>query len=79
VAILNLAKEQAETYRAVGNMQAEYRMPWIEGLRANVTLGIDASDGKRRNFAPSVLHREQATGRGGQQTRFNPQQTSTVL
>ena len=79
VAILNLAQEQAETYRAVGNMQAEYRMPWIEGLRANVTLGIDASDGKRRNFAPSVLHREQATGRGGQQTRFNPQQTSTVL
>jgi iron complex outermembrane receptor protein len=79
VAILNLAQEQAETYRAVGNVQAEYRMPWIEGLRANVTLGIDASDGKRRNFAPSVLHREQATGRGGQQTRLNPQQTSTVL
>jgi len=79
VAILNLAEEKAETYRAVGNMQAEYRTPWIEGLRANVTLGIDASDGKRRNFAPSVLHREQATGRGGQQTRFNPQQTSTVL
>jgi iron complex outermembrane receptor protein len=79
VAILNLAEEKAESYRAVGNMQAEYRTPWIEGLRANVTLGIDASDGKRRNFAPSVLHREQATGRGGQQTRFNPQQTSTVL
>ena len=79
VAILNLAEEKAETYRAVGNMQAEYRTPWIEGLRANVTLGVDASDGKRRNFAPSVLHREQATGRGGQQTRFNPQQTSTVL
>jgi iron complex outermembrane receptor protein len=79
VAILNLAEEKAETYRAVGNVQAEYRMPWIEGLRANVTLGLDASDGKRRNFAPSVLHREQATGRGGQQTRFNPQQTSTVL
>jgi TonB-linked SusC/RagA family outer membrane protein len=79
VAILNLAEEKAETYRAVGNMQAEYRTPWIEGLRANVTLGIDASDSKRRNFLPSVLHREQATGRGGQQTRFNPQQTSTVL
>ena len=79
VAILNLAEEKSETYRAVGNMQAEYRTPWIEGLRANVTLGFDASDGKRRNFLPSVLHREQATGRGGQQTRFNPQQTSTVL
>ena len=79
VAILNLAEEKAETYRAIGNMQTEYRLPWVEGLRANVNLGFDASDGKRRNFTPSVLHREQATGRGGQQTRYNPQQTSTVL
>ena len=79
VAILNLAEEKAETYRAVGNMQAEYRTPWVEGLRANVTLGIDASDGKRRNFRPSILHEEQSEGRLGQQTRYNPQQTSTVL
>ena len=52
VAILNLAEEKAETYRAIGNMQTEYRLPWVEGLRANVTLGFDASDGKRRNFTP---------------------------
>jgi TonB-dependent starch-binding outer membrane protein SusC len=79
VAILNLAEEKSETYRAIGNMQTEYRLPWVEGLKANLNLGFDASDGKRRNFMPSVLHREQATGRGGQQTRYNPQQTSTVL
>ena len=79
VAILNLAEEKAETYRAIGNLKAEYRLPWVEGLRANVTLGFDASDGVRRNFQPSVLHRELATGRGGQQTRYNPQQNSTVL
>ena len=79
VAILNLAEEKAETYRAIGNMQTEYRLPWVEGLKANLNLGFDASDGKRRNFTPSVLHGEQKTGRGGQQTRYNPQQTSTVL
>jgi TonB-linked SusC/RagA family outer membrane protein len=79
VAILNLAEEKAETYRAIGNLQTEYRLPWVDGLRANVTLGFDASDGVRRNFLPSVLHRETATGRGGQQTRYNPQQTSTLL
>ena len=65
VAILDLAEEKAETYRAIGNMQTEYRLPWVEGLRANVNLGFDVSDGKRRNFTPSVLHRELATGRGG--------------
>jgi TonB-dependent starch-binding outer membrane protein SusC len=79
VAILDLAEEKAETYRAIGNLQTEYRLPWVDGLRANVTLGVDASDGKRRNFLPSVLHRETATGRGGQQTRYNPRQTSTLL
>ncbi len=79
VAILDLAEEKAETYRAIGNLQTEYRLPWVDGLRANVTLGFDASDGVRRNFRPSVLHREQVDGRGGQQTRYNPQQTSTVL
>ncbi|MFL5402928.1 MAG: SusC/RagA family TonB-linked outer membrane protein [Gemmatimonadales bacterium] len=79
VAILNLAEEKAETYRAVGNMQTEYRLPWIDGLRANLTLGFDASDSKRKNFTPSTLHREIVTGRGGQQTRYNPTQTSSVL
>ncbi len=29
VAILNLAEEKAETYRAIGNMQTEYRLPWV--------------------------------------------------
>ena len=79
VEILNLAEEKAETYRAVGNLQTEYRLPWVDGLRANLTLGFDKSDSKRKNFTPSTLHRELATGRGGQQTRYNPQQTSTVL
>ncbi len=79
VEILELAEEKAETYRAVGNLHTEYRLPWVNGLRANLTLGFDASDSKRRNFTPSTLHRELATGRGGQQTRYNPQQQSTVL
>jgi TonB-dependent starch-binding outer membrane protein SusC len=77
--ILKFQEEKAETYRAVGNMQTEYRLPWVDGLRANLTLGFDASDSKRKNFTPSFVHRELATGRGGQQTRYNPTQTSKVL
>ncbi len=79
VAILNLAEEKATTYRAIGNMQTEYRLPWIDGLRANATLGFDVTDAKRLNFTPSVLHREVVTGRGGQQTRYDPKQVNTVL
>ena len=78
VEMLNLQEERAQTFRAVGNLQTEYRLP-VEGLRAHLTLGFDASDSKRKNFQPSTLHREQATGRGGFQSRYNPQQNSTVL
>jgi TonB-linked SusC/RagA family outer membrane protein len=79
VAILNLAEEKATTYRAIGNVQGEYSLPWIDGLRANLTLGFDVTDAERENFTPSVLHREVVTGNGGKQTRYSPTQVNTVL
>jgi TonB-linked SusC/RagA family outer membrane protein len=79
VAILNLAEEKATTYRAIGNVQSEYSLPWIDGLRANLTLGFDVTEAERRNFTPSVLHRQIVQGLGGQQTRYNPTQVNTVL
>ena len=79
VAILNLAEEKAVSYRGLGNIQAEYRLPWVEGLRANATLGFDVINARRLNFTPSVLHREIVAGRGGQQTRYDPKQVNTVL
>jgi iron complex outermembrane receptor protein len=79
VAILNLAEEKATTYRAIGNVQSEYRLPWINGLRANLTLGFDVTKADRKNFTPSVLHREVVQGNGGRQTIYSPTQVNTVL
>jgi TonB-linked SusC/RagA family outer membrane protein len=79
VAIVELAEEKAITYRAVGNMQTEYSLPWIEGLRANLNLGFDVTDAEKEQFAPSTLHREVVQGRGGRQTKFNPSNVNTVL
>ena len=79
VAILNLAEEKATTYRAIGNAQTEYSLPWIEGLRANLNLGFDVTEAERENFTPSVLHRQVVDGTGGTQTRYNPTQVNTVL
>jgi TonB-dependent starch-binding outer membrane protein SusC len=79
VAILNLAQEEARTLRGIGNVQGEYRLPWVDGLRAHATLGFDHIDAARDNFTPSTLHREVVTGNGGKQTRYNPTQTNTVL
>ena len=80
MAILNLAEEKATTVsRASATCRPSTSLPWIDGLRANVTLGFDVTDGDRTNFTPSILHGEAATGRGGYQSRYNPKQANTVL
>ena len=79
VAIVELGDEEGVTYRAIGNMQSEYSLPWIEGLRANLNLGFDVTGAERQNFTPSTLHREVVTGRGGLQSKNNLKNLSTVL
>jgi TonB-linked SusC/RagA family outer membrane protein len=79
VPILNLAKDKATTYRAIGNAQTEYSLPWIEGLRANLNLGFDVTEAERESFTPGVLHEQAKFGTRGTQTRYNPTQVNTVL
>jgi TonB-dependent starch-binding outer membrane protein SusC len=79
VAILELAEEEAVTYRSIGNAQAGYSLPWVNGLRANLNVGYDVTNAERRNFTPSTLHREIVTGNGGKQTIYSPYQLNTVL
>ncbi len=78
VAIFNLARDQGTTYRSIGNVQGEYSLPWINGLKANLNLGYDVTKADREVFNPSVLHREIATNHG-QIIRINPTQVNTVL
>ena len=77
--LLTLAEEKATTYRSVGNVQGEYSLPFINGLRANVNLGFDITRAERENFQPSIVHAQRKTGNGGFQNRFTPSQTNTVL
>ena len=63
VAILNLAEERAETYRAIGNVQTEYRLPWVEGLRPTSILV------STRATATEELHAERAPPGAGDRPR----------
>ena len=56
VAIMNLARDRGVTWRSIGNVQAEYRMPFLQALRANVNVGYDVAKTERRTFTPSTLH-----------------------
>jgi iron complex outermembrane receptor protein len=56
VAIMNLASDRGVTWRSLGNLQANYRFPFLEALRANVNIGYDVARADRKTFIPSILH-----------------------
>jgi TonB-linked SusC/RagA family outer membrane protein len=65
LAILALATDKGTTYRTVGNVQAEYSLPFLEALKANINIGYDLTKATRETFTPSTLHSQIKTGTGG--------------
>lgn len=79
LAILRLAKDNATSYRGVGNFQAAYQLPFLNGLTANANLGFDITRTDRTTFTPAVLHAEVKGGRGGNYFNTTPTQSNSVL
>jgi iron complex outermembrane receptor protein len=79
VAILDLARDQGTTFRSIGNVLTEYRLPFFDKLKATVNVGYDITSGERETFTPSSLHSQMKTGTGGTLYRANPSITNTVL
>jgi TonB-linked SusC/RagA family outer membrane protein len=44
-----LRNNNSEVLRSIGNVQLDYQIPWINGLRANFNLGYDLSKGEGLN------------------------------
>ena len=64
IASLNLATDHGTTWRSVGNVQAEYTLPFFPALKANVNLGYDATLANRSTFTPSNLAGQVRQGHG---------------
>jgi TonB-linked SusC/RagA family outer membrane protein len=58
VAELELVRDRARTNRVLGNVQIDYKIPVVEGLRANLNLGYDILNGYRKTFRPNNLRSE---------------------
>jgi TonB-linked SusC/RagA family outer membrane protein len=94
VAELGLLQDEGTTYRSVGSVEGEYRLPFLEGLSTTVRMGYDVTRAERSIFSPSTLQSqieaptcvrvavgdavEQRCARG-QLERRNPSQTSGVI
>lgn len=72
VAALNLNLDEGTTYRSVGNVTAEYALPWIEGLSATGRVGYVVTNSERRTFNPSIDKNQANRGFNGTISRSNP-------
>ncbi|HEV7589928.1 MAG TPA: SusC/RagA family TonB-linked outer membrane protein [Longimicrobium sp.] len=55
VAELLQVVDNGRTYRSLGNLEARYRFPFLEGLSGTARLGYDVAKSERRGFLPSTL------------------------
>ena len=76
--IANLSQSQGITLRSLGNIQAEYRLPVIEGLKASVNFGYDLTQVTSQFFAPSNLDAQLKNGAFGSWFRGNNYELNTV-
>ena len=46
VALLEMRDDNSTVLRGIGNLQLDYSLPWVKGLRANLNLGFDYQHGE---------------------------------
>jgi len=94
VAELTDIVETGRTYRSIGNLEARYRFPFLEGLTGTARLGYDVAKSERRGFWPSTLQAQlenpvacdpapatclPVRDRAGTVSRSNPSETTGLL
>jgi TonB-dependent starch-binding outer membrane protein SusC len=67
------------TYRSVGNLDAEYRIPFVDGLTATARVGYDVGMSERRTFYPTTLWGQQKDDTPGFMDRSNPRELTGLL
>jgi iron complex outermembrane receptor protein len=80
VALLALDKSHGTTYRSVGSLQADYRLPFLnEAFTAHVNAGYDVTQVGSVTFNPSITHAEQKFGYLGELWHNDNNMANTVL
>lgn len=77
--------DKSDVYRSIGNVQFDYSLPFLTGLKANLNLGYDVSRGTgtiriTENAAGSFQRFIDANGvaRSGQNTEYKQEKTNLV-
>ncbi|MCS3663789.1 iron complex outermembrane receptor protein [Salinibacter ruber] len=70
-------RNSGETFRGLGNVEAEYRVPFLTGLSLRANVGADVTTGEREFFAPTFLKGQAESTFPGSVTRANFRQLNT--
>lgn len=80
VAEFEAGVEEGTTYRGLGNIEAEYRVPFLDFLSTTVRAGFDVANSERRTFYPTTLWGQQKQQNlAGYLNRSNPRDVSGVF
>jgi iron complex outermembrane receptor protein len=78
LSILALASDRGTTWRSVGNAQAEYKLPFLEGLTGNLNVGYDLTKADRTTFYSNTIASQVRQGQGSFSLQNNSQGTSVL-
>ncbi len=76
---LEQTQDYNEGFRGLGNVEVDYKLPFIEGLSAKVNLGFDINKGERRRFLPSTIRSQLNSANPGEVRAENYTRRSTLL
>ncbi len=78
LSILALASDRGTTWRSVGNAQAEYKLPFLDGLTGNLNVGYDLTKADRTTFYSNTIASQVRQGQGSFSMQNNSQGTSVL-
>jgi iron complex outermembrane receptor protein len=87
IGLINQQRNRSSVKRSIGNVQVNYKLPFLTGLSANVNLGYDVQRGRGTNLIPanaaSNYFRQITTNgvvrQGGLNNQYAQDLTNTIL
>lgn len=76
---LALLTDRGTEYRSIGDIEAKYHMPFLEGLSATVRAGYDVARAERTTFSPSTAQGQLEQSLGGTYAQNDPNELHTLL
>jgi TonB-linked SusC/RagA family outer membrane protein len=83
VGLLEQKQDNSNVSRSIGNIQFDYKLPFMPSLRANLNLGYDVSTGKGtvliNDSAASTYKRSDDLRHGGVNNQYKSKKSNTLL